>query len=76
MQLDSKEPSIPLRQFTENQARFAMLDRTDPEAARHLMGLAQADIDERWRLYAQLAGLERTVPHEPNGGAGEPREPR
>ena len=25
--------------------------------------LAQADADERWRYYEQLAGIERTVPH-------------
>ena len=28
-----------------------------------LMELAQQDVDERWNLYAQLAGVERTVPH-------------
>ena len=27
--------------------------------------LAQADVDERWRYYEQLADMERTVPHEP-----------
>jgi len=29
------------------------------------MALAQADVDERWRYYEQLAGVERSVPHEP-----------
>jgi hypothetical protein len=29
------------------------------------MALAQADVEERWRYYEQLAGVERTVPHEP-----------
>ena len=71
LQLDSKQPSIPLRQFTDKEGRFAMLERSDPEAAKHLMGLAQADVDERWRLYAQLAGVERTVPHEDDGEGGE-----
>ena len=28
--------------------------------------LAQADADERWRYYEQLAGIERTVPHRPS----------
>jgi pyruvate-ferredoxin/flavodoxin oxidoreductase len=42
-----------------------MLERTAPDRARELMTLAQADIDERWRYYEQLAGVERTVPHEP-----------
>jgi pyruvate-ferredoxin/flavodoxin oxidoreductase len=42
-----------------------MLERSDPQRAHHLMALAQADVDERWRYYEQLAGVERTVPHEP-----------
>jgi pyruvate-ferredoxin/flavodoxin oxidoreductase len=52
-----------------------MLERAAPERARHLLTLAQADVDERWRYYEQLAGVERSVPHEPGavvdpGGAG------
>jgi hypothetical protein len=27
--------------------------------------LAQAEVDERWRYYEQLAGLERSVHNEP-----------
>jgi hypothetical protein len=27
------------------------------------MELAQADVDERWRYYRQLAGIERSMPH-------------
>ena len=34
-----------------------------PERAAELAALAQADADERWRYYEQLAGIERTVPH-------------
>ena len=34
-----------------------------PERAAELATLAQADADERWRYYEQLAGIERTVPH-------------
>jgi pyruvate-ferredoxin/flavodoxin oxidoreductase len=62
--LDSKRPTLPLRDFALAEARFAMLERTDPEESRRLLGLSQADADERWRFYAQLADLERTVPHE------------
>jgi pyruvate-ferredoxin/flavodoxin oxidoreductase len=63
-QLDSHRPSMPLRDFALSEARFAMLERSDPEGARRLLALAQADADERWRLYEQLAGVERTVAHE------------
>jgi pyruvate-ferredoxin/flavodoxin oxidoreductase len=60
--LDSKAPTVPLHQFLENETRFAVLERTDPERAEHLQALAQADVDERWHYYEQLADVERSVP--------------
>ncbi len=63
--LDSRKPAMTLHDFARVEARFAMLERSDPERAHHLMALAQADVDERWRYYEQLAGVERSVPHEP-----------
>jgi pyruvate-ferredoxin/flavodoxin oxidoreductase len=63
--LDSRKPALALSEFARAEARFAMLERSDPDRARHLMALAQADVDERWRYYEQLAGVERSVPHEP-----------
>jgi pyruvate-ferredoxin/flavodoxin oxidoreductase len=62
--LDSKKPTVPVRDFMNAETRFSMLARTDADRAKHLMELAQADADERWRYYSQLAGMERTVPHE------------
>ncbi len=38
-----------------------MLARSDPARSDALRELAQADVDERWRLYEQLAGVERTA---------------
>ncbi|HEY5178525.1 MAG TPA: pyruvate:ferredoxin (flavodoxin) oxidoreductase, partial [Dermatophilaceae bacterium] len=63
--LDSRKPAMALSEFARVEARFAMLERSDPERAHHLMALAQSDVDERWRYYEQLAGVERSVPHEP-----------
>jgi pyruvate-ferredoxin/flavodoxin oxidoreductase len=63
--LDSKEPAIPVADFVETETRFAILKRTDPGRARHLAALLQADVDERWRYYTQLAAMARTVPHVP-----------
>ena len=62
-QLDSSPPTIPLREFALKEARYAMLARSDPDRANMLLDLAQADIDERWHYYEQLASLERQVPH-------------
>jgi pyruvate-ferredoxin/flavodoxin oxidoreductase len=64
--LDSKAPSIPVADFVATETRFAILKRTHPERAGHLAALAQADIDERWRYYAQLAAMERTIPSAPD----------
>ncbi len=61
--LDSVKPSIPIREFVATETRFAILERTDPERAAVLAELAQADADERWRYYEQLAGIHRVVPH-------------
>ncbi len=67
-QLDSKDPSIPLAQFTAEEGRYSMLARANPTHAAELLTLAQADVDERWRFYRQLAGIERTVARlEPDG---------
>jgi pyruvate-ferredoxin/flavodoxin oxidoreductase len=61
--LDSKAPTIPLREFAATEARFAVLERTHPERARELAELAQADVDERWRYYSQLVEVHRSIPH-------------
>jgi len=70
--LDSQRPSIPVSDFVAAETRFAILGRTDPERAAELADLAQADADERWRYYEQLAGMHRSIPHvhHGNGEAG------
>ncbi len=59
--LDSRTPTIPFRDFAMSEARFAMLARANPEQSERLLDLAQADIDERWRLYEQMEDIERTA---------------
>ena len=61
-------PSIPIADFVATETRFAVLKRTHPERAAELATLAQADADERWRYYEQLAGIERTVPQSSSSG--------
>ncbi|MBK8481506.1 MAG: pyruvate:ferredoxin (flavodoxin) oxidoreductase [Proteobacteria bacterium] len=60
--LDSRKPAMPLKDFVMSEARFAMLAKAKPEHAQQLLALAQEDVNERWRLYEQLAGVERNVP--------------
>ena len=59
LQLDSKEPSIPLRDYMYTEGRFSMLQKSSPEEAERLLAAAQADVQERWRTYMQMAGAGR-----------------
>jgi pyruvate-ferredoxin/flavodoxin oxidoreductase len=60
--LDSKRSGLKLADFERLETRFASLTRSDPERAEHLLELAQADVDERWHYYEQLAAEERAQP--------------
>jgi pyruvate-ferredoxin/flavodoxin oxidoreductase len=73
-QLDSRRPSLPIRDFAIQGARFAMLERSDPERATRLLALAQSDADERWRLYEQLTRVERSLPSEQGEAVAAPAE--
>ncbi|HTP70348.1 MAG TPA: hypothetical protein VMJ35_15665, partial [Dongiaceae bacterium] len=57
-----KAPSIPLKQYAYQEARYTMLVRSDPAAAAELLGLAQEDVDRRWRIYADRAALSEGHP--------------
>jgi pyruvate-ferredoxin/flavodoxin oxidoreductase len=56
-QLDSKAPSISLKQYAYQEARYTMLVRSDPEAARELLKIAQDDVERQWRVYSNRAGM-------------------
>jgi pyruvate-ferredoxin/flavodoxin oxidoreductase len=55
LQLDSKPPSLPARQYLYNETRYTMLAHREPLEAARLLEAAQADILERWRIYEYLA---------------------
>jgi pyruvate-ferredoxin/flavodoxin oxidoreductase len=74
-QLDSHAPTIPLKEFQEKEARFAMLARSRPAAHEELQRLAQADADERRRFYEQLAGVQRHAPGTTNGNGQRAEAP-
>ena len=64
LQLDSRPATIPVREFTMKEARFAMLARSKPERAEALAVAIQQDAVERRRLYEALAAVKRDVPGE------------
>jgi len=57
LQLDSKPPSLPIRDYAYMETRYKMLALSAPEEARRLIELAQQDAEARYNLYHQLASL-------------------
>ncbi len=56
--LDSKPPSIPIKDYMYMETRYKMLALSQPEAARHLLELAQQDAHARYNMYQQLANMK------------------
>jgi pyruvate-ferredoxin/flavodoxin oxidoreductase len=59
--LDSRKPTAPFKDFAMQEARFAMLARSNPKRAEQLFELAQRDIDDQWHYYEQMAGVKRDI---------------
>ncbi len=55
LQLDSKAPSIPLKEYIYNENRYKMLTRIMPEEAKKLLKKAQEGVLKRWKMYEHLA---------------------
>jgi pyruvate-ferredoxin/flavodoxin oxidoreductase len=55
LQLDSKAPKIPLKEYAYNEGRFRILTQSDPENAARLMEEAQAAVLARWAKYEKMA---------------------
>jgi pyruvate-ferredoxin/flavodoxin oxidoreductase len=58
LQLDSKAPSIPVREYAYNELRYRSLVQTNEERAEMLMQAAQKEVDKRWSLYEQMAKMD------------------
>ncbi|MGA7949713.1 MAG: pyruvate:ferredoxin (flavodoxin) oxidoreductase [Thiobacillaceae bacterium] len=60
--IDSAEPSVPLKEFTSSETRFAMLFRSHPEAAQQFLDAAQQ------RVHVHFADLQAMA------AAGNPKQ--
>ena len=58
LQLDSRAPRIPLKDFAYNETRYRMLVQKNEERAEMLMDKAQEGINERWTLYQQMSQMD------------------
>jgi pyruvate-ferredoxin/flavodoxin oxidoreductase len=55
--LDSKAPSIPIKDYAYAETRFKMLTLSNPEEASRLLELAQKDARARYQFYKQLSAI-------------------
>jgi pyruvate-ferredoxin/flavodoxin oxidoreductase len=62
LQLDSKAPSVPLKDYIYNETRYKMLLKSNPEAAAQLLEKAQADVHKNWAKYAKMADVAPAAP--------------
>jgi pyruvate-ferredoxin/flavodoxin oxidoreductase len=54
-QLDSTDPKIALQDYIYTEGRYRMLQHSEPEVAKFLLGQAQKAVSRRWQQYKQLA---------------------
>jgi len=61
-QLDSRPPSIPLKQYAYQETRYTMLARLDPDGAKELLQKAEEDVRHMWDLYHYFAQMPGAKP--------------
>jgi pyruvate-ferredoxin/flavodoxin oxidoreductase len=54
-QLDSRPPTVPLKQYIYNETRYTMLAKSNPEQADKLLHLAEEDVASRWKVYEHMS---------------------
>ncbi len=61
LQLDSKAPSIPFKDYALNETRYRMLMKSNPERAKMLLDEAQKNVDAKYDKYRQLAEMSYKI---------------
>ena len=67
LMLDAEPTGARVSEFTQNETRFRMVEKLDPERFQQLMAQAQMEATQRFAVYQHLAGL--TIPKD-DGDAG------
>ncbi len=58
LQIDSREPTVPVEEYAYNETRYRMLLQSDEQRAEALMREARSDAKKRWNLYQQMAAIQ------------------
>jgi len=64
LQLDSREPSVAVKDYAYNETRYRMLVQSDEARAEMLMNEAGEFAQRKWELYKQMAAMAYTKPEE------------
>jgi pyruvate-ferredoxin/flavodoxin oxidoreductase len=56
--LDAPRPTVPFRDYADEELRFRLLTRTNPSDAERLFAEAEAGIARRWQRYEDLAAMD------------------
>ncbi len=64
--LEGGSGRTPVREYLQNEMRFRMVEKANPERFRALIGAAERDAKRRLELYKELAELHMGVPQEFN----------
>jgi len=65
LQLDSREPTVAVKDYAYNETRYRMLVQSDEARAEMLMNEATEFAQRKWDLYKQMASMAYTKPEEP-----------
>ena len=61
LKLDSGPPKIPVAEYVKNEMRFRVVEKLDPQRYETLLAAAQEVTEQRYAIYAHLAGLKLPV---------------
>jgi len=61
LQLDSKKPSIALKDYIYTEIRYKMLTHSNPDMAKQLLEEGQKFVNDRWAMYEKLAANSGAV---------------
>jgi pyruvate-ferredoxin/flavodoxin oxidoreductase len=64
LQLDMRDPKVPLADYAYNENRYRMLLNAYPDRAEVLMSEAEQDVKNRWNFYKQMAQMDYSLDEE------------
>ncbi len=59
LQIDSKDPTMPLSEYALNENRYKILQRSKPEASERLLAEAQKTVNAKFKMLKNLAQMQQ-----------------